>query len=378
MADLRTLGPNQLKPWPGLNPRRRFDESKHHELVSSLKQHGNLQPVLVRLNDSEPHFVVAGERRWRAAQDAGVDLLCLVREDLELGHAIEMAGIENLHRDDISPLEEALWYRKLIEEAGKTQAEVAEIRGVDPATISNTLRLLELPDEITDLIDQGKLAPTNARDLLLPWMREEKPIREKFFRIVAQQLDFGATTGQHMSKPWLKEMVERVGKIAKPALEPKPAPKPGPAKKQAPAQKEPPNQDVKATAPTPSERAEASETSGNAESAMAPPAEGVPAAQKEPATAPAPPPADPIEVDLDAGAFAAATRIVGEVHHHLTFAVMPHANRPGEFSVIVSPKGRGGMPSMASESAIGTAETIEDEVRAALGRLVEKINDGRK
>lgn len=389
VAEKRTLvevDTSDVSPIPGMNPRHRFDQVALDELQASIAEEGgNLIPALVtdwpegKSGDTDL-VLVYGERRWRASTAAGTKLLAIYQPGLTYARIIKLAGIENLKRVDLSAIERAHWYLLMMDEGDTTQEEIADLEGVDQSTVSNTLRLLELPEEITDLVDEGKLAPTNARDLLLPWMKEEEKVREKFFRIVAQQLDFGATTGQHMSKPWLKEMVERVGKIAKPAPEPKPAPKPEPKKAAAPAEKEAPKQESKtAAAPVAEEKAEAGEAPGKAEPEETPPAEAAPApaAEEKPAPAPAPP-AEPIEVDLDAGVFAAATQVVGGEHHHLTFAVMPHANRPGAFSVIVGPKSRGGMPSIASESAIGTAENIEDEVRAALGRLVEKINDGRK
>ena len=374
---------DQVSPFPWLNPRHRFDATELKELEDSIKEEGgNLIPVLIT-DPPEGHPVetryglVYGERRWRATGGAGTKLRAIYHPGLTWRQIIKLAGIENLKRVDLSAIEKAHWYQLMMAEGGTTQEEIADLEGVEQSTISNILRLLELPEEIVDLIDEGKLAHTNARDLLLPWMKENQDVRDKFFRIVAQQLDFGCTTGQHMSKPWLKEMVERVGKIAKPApkSEAKPAAKPQ-TKKTPPAKEEKPTPPPATPAKAPEPEKEPAKPAAEKEDPPQPEssAEPDPPASEEAPEEVGEPPASPVELDLDAGLFAAATDLLVGKTHHLTFALMKHPNRAGEFSVIVTPKGKDGVPCGSSESAIGTAENIEDEVRAALTRFAEKIN----
>lgn len=392
--ELMQLDPEDIQPYPDVNPREHFDEDKQARLADNIAaQGGNIEPGVVTEGPGRPDgpdwWLVTGERRWRACRAKGLRFNAVFRPGLSYQEAIELAGIENLHRADLTAIEEARWFAKMIDPHGgkKTQAEVAEIRGVDQSTISNTLRLLELPDAIQDLIEQGKLAPTNARDLLLPWMKEDQAIREKFFRIVAQQLDFGVTTGQHMSKPWLKDMVERVGKIAKPAPAPKPAPAAKPAaKKETPAKKEP-------TEPKPQEEptAEAGEAPGDVGAEEArfsdpepAPAETDPAPVDEPADEnverqkAAAPPHQPVEVDFEVGVVGVAAQTLGDAIHHLTLTLQRHPSDAGQFFVTVLPKSQKGIPSGTGEQASGTAQTIDDQLREALQRFVAKLNREEK
>lgn len=156
-----------------LQPRRRFAESDLAALADSLKTYGVLQPLLVRPRPSmatgyaAPGFeIVAGERRWRAAQLAGLDELPVVVRDLDDREVLEIALVENLQREDLSPLEEAEGYQRLITEFGRTQEELAQEIGKSRSHIANTLRLLKLPETVRRFLEDGKLSAGHARTLL--------------------------------------------------------------------------------------------------------------------------------------------------------------------------------------------------------------------
>lgn len=146
-------------------PRRTFDESKLHELADSIKAQGILQPVLVR-REGDRYRLIAGERRWRAAQLAGLhEIPALVREASD-AQAFELALVENLQRTDLNPIEEAEGFRRLVQEFGLTQEQVSERVGKDRSTITNALRLLGLPDDVKGAVADGALSMGHARALL--------------------------------------------------------------------------------------------------------------------------------------------------------------------------------------------------------------------
>jgi|CXWL01.1.fsa_nt_gi ParB family chromosome partitioning protein len=146
-------------------PRRSFDDDALDELAQSLKQQGVLQPVLVR-KDGKGYRLIAGERRWRAAQRAGLkEIPALVREATE-SEAFELALVENLQREDLSPLEEADGYRRLMEERRWTQEQVANRVGKERSTVANALRLLSLPEEVKRMLGEGDLDMGHCRALL--------------------------------------------------------------------------------------------------------------------------------------------------------------------------------------------------------------------
>lgn len=146
-------------------PRKNFDEEKIKELASSIKEHGVLQPVILR-KISGGYELVAGERRWRAAKLAGIKKIPAVVKDLTDAEVMQIALIENLQREDLTPLEEALAYKKLMEEFGMTQEELATRIGKSRSQIANTVRLLNLEEEIQEMINQGKITAGHARALL--------------------------------------------------------------------------------------------------------------------------------------------------------------------------------------------------------------------
>lgn len=147
-------------------PRYRFDEAALEELSLSIKEKGLLQPILVRELGPDKFQIVAGERRWRAAQKAGVHEVPVVVRDLTDTEVLEVAIVENIQREDLSAIEEATAYSRLIEEFGHTQEVLAKIVGKSRSHITNLLRLLNLPQKVRDLVDEGRLTMGHARALL--------------------------------------------------------------------------------------------------------------------------------------------------------------------------------------------------------------------
>lgn len=147
-------------------PRKEFDEEKIVELADSIRQHGVLQPLLVRPMVTGGYQIVAGERRFRAARMAGLHEVPVVVRELEDAQVTELALIENLQREDLTPMEEAMGYQSLMEQYGLTQEQVAETVGKSRPAIANALRLLQLPEEIRELLELGKITAGHARALL--------------------------------------------------------------------------------------------------------------------------------------------------------------------------------------------------------------------
>ena len=147
-------------------PRKTFDEAALEELAESIKQHGVLQPLLVRPIPSGGYQLVAGERRWRACRMAGLNKVPVVIKELTDTETMEIAIIENLQREDLSPIEEAEGLQALIDKCGYTQEEVAASVGKSRPAIANSLRLLRLPQEVRDMTKNGEISAGHARALL--------------------------------------------------------------------------------------------------------------------------------------------------------------------------------------------------------------------
>ena len=147
-------------------PRRRIDEGELKELTNSIKEKGLLQPLVVREISPGTYELIAGERRWRAAQLAGLDRVPVVIKDVSPAEVLELALIENIQRADLNPLEEAEAYARLIDEFGLTQEEVARRVGKDRSTVANFLRLLKLPGYLQEDLLEGRLSMGHARALL--------------------------------------------------------------------------------------------------------------------------------------------------------------------------------------------------------------------
>ncbi len=156
-----------LVPGP-YQPRRRFDQAELQSLADSIRRYGIVQPILVRADPGRPggYQIVAGERRWRAAQLAQLHEVPITIRDLEDRDALEIALIENVQREDLSALEEAEGYRCLIEQFGGTQEELAQAVGKSRSHIANTLRLLSLPELVQKWIEEGALSAGHGRALL--------------------------------------------------------------------------------------------------------------------------------------------------------------------------------------------------------------------
>ena len=160
-----TLPISQVEP--GLNqPRKRFDQQALDDLAESIRVHGIIQPLTVRRLASGYYQIIAGERRWRAAKAAGLAEVPAVIIEADDRKVMELGLIENLQREDLNPAEEARGYRTLMEDYGLTQEQVAQQMGKSRPAITNTLRLLALPDQVMTLVEEGSLSAGHARAIL--------------------------------------------------------------------------------------------------------------------------------------------------------------------------------------------------------------------
>lgn len=160
MLKISEIEPNREQP------RNDFDEKALAELADSISQHGVLQPLLVRPVSADCYQIVAGERRWRASRMAGLTEVPAIIKELSDSEVMEIALIENLQRENLSPVEEALGYKSLIETYNLTQDEVAKTVGKSRSAITNAIRLLSLPQSVIDLLSEGVLTAGHARALL--------------------------------------------------------------------------------------------------------------------------------------------------------------------------------------------------------------------
>jgi ParB family chromosome partitioning protein len=148
------------------NPRKLFSESELEDLSASIRERGIIQPIVVRSRGPEAYEIIAGERRWRAAQRAGLHEVPIVVLEASDGEALELAIIENVQRTDLNPLEEATGYQVLAAEFDHSQDDIAKIVGKSRSHVANTLRLLKLPDTVKAYINAGKLSAGHARALI--------------------------------------------------------------------------------------------------------------------------------------------------------------------------------------------------------------------
>ena len=173
---------SKLRPSP-IQPRRIFEKASIAELADSIKSKGLVQPILVRPSKSNPgdYEIIAGERRWRAAQVAQLHEISAVIRNLDDVESLEIAIIENVQRADLSPIEEAAGYKKLMENYGHTQEALSEIVGKSRSHVANIIRLLSLPNSIQDMISQGSISSGHARAIMnsaFPEQLAEKIINE--------------------------------------------------------------------------------------------------------------------------------------------------------------------------------------------------------
>jgi len=149
------------------NPRRNFADEELSDLANSIREHGIVQPVVVRPAIADGRYeIIAGERRWRAAQRAGLNEVPVIVRDVDDRVALELAIIENVQRSDLNPVEEAAGYQQLMEEHNYTQADLGQVIGKSRSHVANTLRLLKLPQSVRDMITDGSLTAGHARTLV--------------------------------------------------------------------------------------------------------------------------------------------------------------------------------------------------------------------
>jgi ParB family chromosome partitioning protein len=149
------------------NPRRDFDPDQLEELTASIREKGIMQPILVRPSDDPNIFeIIAGERRWRAAQRAGLHDVPVIVREVDDKESLELAIIENVQRADLNPLEEAQGYGQLMEQFAYTQQDLAQVIGKSRSHVANTLRLLRLPSNVRDMLARGELTAGHARTLI--------------------------------------------------------------------------------------------------------------------------------------------------------------------------------------------------------------------
>ncbi len=188
-----------------MQPREEIGEAELAELAESIRRHGLLQPIVVRASGEGGYEIVAGERRWRAAKMAGLQRVPCVLVQCDDRTALAMAMVENLQRADLNPLEEARGYRRLMEQFGLTQEQVAEAVGRSRVAVANKLRLLQLPEAVQELLRAGKLTEGHARALLA--LEDSGQIEEAARRVVEEGLSVRQT----------EELVRNWGKRARPA-----------------------------------------------------------------------------------------------------------------------------------------------------------------
>lgn len=186
---LENISPKIIKPNPN-QPRQQVDQEALEELVASISKHGLIQPIVVQAKGDE-YELIAGERRWRAAREAGLKTIPALVRRADDGHSLELALIENIQRENLSAIEEAEAYDCLIRRYKLTQVELSTRLGKSRTAITNTLRLLQLPKELRQAILEGRLSPGHARTLLaLPSETDQAGLAEK---IVAEGLSVRQT-----------------------------------------------------------------------------------------------------------------------------------------------------------------------------------------
>jgi ParB family transcriptional regulator, chromosome partitioning protein len=203
VQDIRSLRhvPIELLHANPLNPRKHFAEEELENLAASLRQRGLLQPLVVRPRVAGGYEIVAGERRWRASQRAGLHELPVLVRELDDRTTLEIALIENIQRADLNALEEARAYRQLIEQYGHTQQELADAVGKSRSHIANTMRLLNLPQETLQKIEDGRLTAGHARTLIASPEAENLANQIIDLKLTVRQAEELARDAANTSKP---------------------------------------------------------------------------------------------------------------------------------------------------------------------------------
>ena len=203
--DLKNIYPNQDQP------RRVFDEEKIKILSESIKNYGVLQPIVLKPDDKGKYMIIAGERRYRASKLARKSDIPAVIKDIPMKDIMEIALIENLQREELNPIEEALAYRSLIKNYEVTQEEISEAVGKSRPHITNTLRLLNLPQKIMDMIDQGQITAGHGKALLR--VNDENLQLELANKVIAEELSVRAT--EALAKKICEDNIKEVPKKSK-------------------------------------------------------------------------------------------------------------------------------------------------------------------
>jgi len=191
MCGIEEVVPNRSQP------RKRFDESKLQELAESIKKNGILEPLIVRKVE-QGYEIIVGERRWRAAQKAGLKEVPVLLKKIEGPEALEISLIENLQRENLNPIEEAEGYRRLIEEFGINQEELGARVGKDRTTVTNTLRLLKLPSDVIEHLIQNHISSGHARAILSLESKDQQ--KELCIRIIQKGLS--VREAEALAKRW--------------------------------------------------------------------------------------------------------------------------------------------------------------------------------
>jgi len=203
--DLKNIYPNQDQP------RRVFDEEKIKILSESIKNYGVLQPIVLKPDDKGKYMIIAGERRYRASKLARKSDIPAVIKDIPMKDIMEIALIENLQREELNPIEEALAYRSLIKNYEVTQEEISEAVGKSRPHITNTLRLLNLPQKIMDMIDQCQITAGHGKALLR--VNDENLQLELANKVIAEELSVRAT--EALAKKICEDNIKEVPKKSK-------------------------------------------------------------------------------------------------------------------------------------------------------------------
>ena len=203
--DLKNIYPNQDQP------RRVFDEEKIKILSESIKNYAVLQPIVLKPDDKGKYMIIAGERRYRASKLARKSDIPAVIKDIPMKDIMEIALIENLQREELNPIEEALAYRSLIKNYEVTQEEISEAVGKSRPHITNTLRLLNLPQKIMDMIDQGQITAGHGKALLR--VNDENLQLELANKVIAEELSVRAT--EALAKKICEDNIKEVPKRSK-------------------------------------------------------------------------------------------------------------------------------------------------------------------
>lgn len=162
---IKEININQIEPNTD-QPRKNFDDKKIEKLSESIKKHGVIQPIVVKLMENDFYQIIAGERRWRASRKAGVKKIPAIVKDYSKNEILEIALIENIQREDLNPIEESQAYKRLIEEYSLTQEDISKRVGKSRSAIANSLRLLNLDESVKNYLIEGKLSIGHARSLL--------------------------------------------------------------------------------------------------------------------------------------------------------------------------------------------------------------------